>query len=66
MWRESDQFKGLVVTLKDAMSDRFSPPEFEVLFGRVPHFEKTEESVDVGRRIVSLEVSGSKNRSCIL
>ena len=66
MWRERDEFKGLVVTLKDAMSDSFSPPEFEVLFGRVPHFERVEPSVDVGRRITSLEVSISKHSSCIL
>ncbi len=54
--RERDVFKGLVVTLKDAMSDSFDPPKFEMLFGRTFYLERMGNTDDVMRRIQSIEV----------
>lgn len=56
VWRDKDIFKGLVVTLKDAMSDSLDPPKFEMLFGRVSNLEITENGGDVRRRLQLLEV----------
>ena len=56
VFQERDEFKGVVVTLKDAMSDSFNPPEFEVLFRRVSYFERIDTSGDINQRIQSLEV----------
>ncbi len=54
--RERDEFKGVVVTLKDAMSDSFNSPEFEMLFERVSYFKRMDTGDDINQRIQSLEV----------
>lgn len=53
---EKDVFRGLVVTIKDALSDSFSSPEFEVLFSQISHVEHFEANSDVKKRIQGLEV----------
>ena len=53
-----DIFRGLVVTLRDAMSDRLSPPEFEVLFSLYEHLQKYTVNSEVAKRIWGFEVRG--------
>ena len=54
--RIADQFSGLVVTLKDAMSGDLHPPEFEVFFKPVSYLKKQTLNEEMARRIWSLEV----------
>ena len=53
-----DIFRGLVVTLRDAMSDRLSPPEFEVLFSPYDYLQKYTVNSEVAKRIWGFEVRG--------
>lgn len=56
VFKESDHFRGLVVSLRDALSEKMNPPEFEVLFTPTPHFKKFSFDNQVGKRIWMLEV----------
>ena len=53
-----DAFKGLVVSLRDAMSDLLSPAEFEVLFTPIDYLQKYTTDDDLAKRVYSFEVSG--------
>ena len=53
-----DIFRGLVVTLRDTMSDRLSPPEFEVLFSPYDYLQKYTVNSEVAKRIWGFEVRG--------
>ena len=52
----SDAFKGLVVTLRDAMSERLLPAEFEIFLTPVNHLQKYTPSDEVANRVYSFEV----------
>ena len=54
--RERDEFRGCVMTLKDAMSDSFNPPEFEIMFSHTSHFTRFHFDGDLTKRILKLEV----------
>ena len=54
--RTSDDFQGLVVTLKDAMSDSLNPPEFETFFAPVSYLKRHTMNSETARRIWALEV----------
>ena len=53
----SDSFTGLVVTLRDAMSDRLSPAEFEILYTPLSYLQKYSPNDEVANRVYSFEVS---------
>ena len=53
----SDSFKGLVVTLRDAMSNSLSPAEFEVMFTPVSFLQKYSPNDEVANRVYNFEVS---------
>ncbi len=57
VFREKDEFRGFVVTIKDALSEQLRPTEFEVLFTPVPYLHKDAVDSDVSKRIWTLEVS---------
>ena len=46
-----DIFRGLVVTLRDAMCDRLSPPEFEVLFSPYDYLQKYTVNSEVAKNL---------------
>lgn len=56
VFRQSDSFSGLLVTLKDALSSVTNPPEFEVFFSPVPGFKRFVSEGTVAQRIAGLEV----------
>lgn len=53
----SDSFKGLIVTLKDALSDSLSPAEFEIFFKPRDFLKSYTSSDEVAKRVYSFEVS---------
>ena len=56
----SDSFRGLVVTLRDAMSDRLSPSEFEILYTPIDYLQKYSPNDEVAKRVYSFEVYKKK------
>lgn len=57
--RMAEQFSGLVVTLKDALSSDLHPPEFEVFFEPVSYLKKQTLNEEMARRIWSLEIGAN-------
>ena len=57
VFRQSDSFRGLLVTLKDSEARSLNSPEFEVFFSPVSHFKRFEVDGDLAKRVTGLEVS---------
>jgi len=54
--KQAELITGLVVTLKDALSGKLNPPEFEVYFTPVPMLKRHSLENELSRRIWALEV----------
>ena len=59
VFRTSDEIKGLVVTLRDALSSGLNPPEFEIFLTPVFYFKRFNYESNLANRILYLEVSWS-------
>lgn len=57
VFRQSDYFSGLLLTLKDAHSSSLNPPKFEVFFSPVSGLKKYEVEGNLAKRIIGLEVN---------
>ena len=59
VFRQSDSFSGLLVTIKDTLprSTAMNPPEFEVMFSPVSGFRRFVSEGDLAKRITGLEVN---------
>ena len=69
VFRQSDSFSGLLVTIGDALSSSSSvrnPPEFEVMFSPVSGFRRFVSEGTLAKRITGLEVSRAESTSSLL
>ena len=57
IFRQSDSFSGLLMTIRDALSTAMNPPEFEVMFSPVSGFRRFVSEGDLAKRITGLEVN---------
>ena len=58
VFRQSDSFSGLLVTIKDSLTSSSvkDPPEFEVMFSPVSGFKRFVSNGTLAKRITGLEV----------
>ena len=61
--RRAEVFTGLVVTIRDALSGKLNPPEFEIYFTPVPKMKRHTLENELARRIWAFEVWHNKRRN---